>query len=1266
MSQGTGRWEFWIDVGGTFTDCIGRDPDGKIHTRKVLSSGRQKGHAATCSTRSSAADPRFGSCPDGFFVGYNFHVLDESGRSSAVATVKEFQREGGLFTLDTEVATLAPGSRFELEAGEEAPVFAIRSMMGLAVGDPIGDVGVYLGTTRGTNALLEHKGSRVAFVTTKGFGDALEIGTQARPELFRLNVRRPRSLYHHVVEIDERIDSRGHVLTPLSRDVVADALRLVPADSVDAVAVCLVNAYRNPEHEQLVGEVARELGFRHISLSTDLTPTIQLLPRAGTAVINAYLAPVVSDYIGALRKSLPAAELRLMTSAGGLVSDRHFCGKDSLLSGPAGGVVGFSHAARFEGWDSALGFDMGGTSTDVSRYAGEYEYCYKAEEEGVPLVAPMLAIETVAAGGGSICGFDGLRFTVGPESAGADPGPACYGRGGPLTVTDVNLFSGKVAEEYFPFALDRDAVAKRLEAVQAEVKANTGKDYSLEQIADGFTQVANQKMSTAIKSISTARGYDPTQHALVAFGGAGPQHACAIAENLGVRTVLLPPFGGILSAFGIGMADVVRFAEKTVLDAFQPKTLSLLEPQLAEMEARLRQEMHEEGVAAGSIQPVKRLLDLRYVGEEATITVSGGDYDAFRTRFEELHEQLYGLRHQDRDIEVATVRVELTGARPKPEMERTPAVERCPPPVSQQEVWFHGKRYEAAMYERDQLHAGDRLAGPALVVEGFSTLVIDPGWRVTVTEYGSLSLEAVEQHSLARDLSAQCDPIHLELFHNSFAYIATQMGIALQKASLSVNVKERLDFSCAVLDATGNLIANAPHIPVHLGAMSECIKGLIDNVSDMQPGDVYLSNDPAFGGSHLPDLTVMTPVFIDDEVRFFTASRAHHAEIGGVSPGSFYPFAKNLAEEGVVLQNVRIARGGVFLREDLYRALTSARYPSRSPEENIADIRAAIAANNIGEQELRKMIATYRWEVVGAYMGHIREAAAEKVASALKVYPDGDYHFEDQLDDGSVVKVKLTIAGGKMVIDFTGSAKVNSNSLNANRAVVGSAVMYCVRCLLDEDIPLNSGMLDPIELVLPEGMLNPPNGDDPTHRAAVVAGNVEISQRIVDVLLGALHKAAASQGTMNNVIFGDGTFGYYETIGGGVGGGADYCGASAVHSHMTNTRITDVEILEQRYPVRLRRFAVRRGSGGKGFHPGGDGIVREFEFLTDLEVSLLTQRRKIPPFGLDGGSPGARGRNVLIRKGMADSEELPSLAQIDVHAGDVLKVKTPGGGGWGK
>ena len=1279
-------------MGGTFTDCIAQAPDGRRLSCKLLSSGAVKGRVAAGATQRRVADPALADLPPDFYRGYTLALLDERGQAIVERAISASDGTGSL-TLDAPFPE-APrtDAAFELRSPEPAPVAGIRRLLHNRLDEPVGHIRIRLGTTRGTNALLERKGARVGLLTTRGFADLPLIGNQARPDLFDLHIVKPSPLHTRTLTLDERIDSQGRILIPLDESQVEAALDTLERDGVSAVAICLLNAYAEPAHEQRIAAMARQRCFEHVCTSTGLSQTIRMLPRCDTAIVDAYLSPVIRRYVHEVKRCLPEAELKLMTSAGGLVDAEQFAGRDCILSGPAGGVVGFSHAATVAGFDKAIGFDMGGTSTDVSRFDGHYEYQFATEKAGVRIVAPMYAIETVAAGGGSICRFDGQKLLVGPESAGADPGPMCYGRGGPLTLTDVNLYCGRISPAHFPFALDPDAVEHHMAELTRAVAAAAepgAPSMGAREIAEGFLRIANLRMAGAIRTISAARGYDPAEHVLLAFGGAGAQHACAIARLLGTTRILLHPLAGILSALGVGIADVRRFAETSILRPLNEDTLAELEQKFLDDEQRLREEVFAEGINAEHVQSALRMLDLRYEGEDFTITVREPEDGDWSGAFATIHRQLYGHAHEDRPIEIATLRIEVIGRTPRPTPQWQPASRRVAQPRSHRTAWFDAEPHRTAVYHREDLRPGHTLDGPALVLEALSTIVIEPGWQGELTGYGDLLLTdhcppqpgeaaiapaARPRREATTERACTRDPVRLELYSRQFEHIATQMGVTLQRTSLSVNVKERLDFSCALLDADGGLIVNAPHIPVHLGAMGDAVKGLLQHVPALHPGEVYISNDPALGGSHLPDVTVMTPVFdrSGGELLFFTASRAHHAEIGGIKPGSTYPFAQNLAEEGIVLRNMRVVAEGQFLEADLHDTLTRGPYPSRTPHENIADIRAAIAANHAGAAQLLELVDRRGWREVSAYMQHIRDAAFEKAHRAIRALEQGEHGFEDGLDDGAPIRVRITTPEGpddRMHIDFTGSAGVQPGSLNANVAIVRSAVLYCLRCLVGEPIPLNAGAMAAVDLTIPEGMLNPPTAPDPARCAAVVGGNVEISQRIVDVILAALGRAAASQGTMNNFVFGSDRFGYYETLCGGAGAGPGFAGADAVHTHMTNTRITDVEVLEHRYPIRMHRFAIRRHSGGRGQWPGGNGVLRQLEFLSPLSLSLLTQRRQRRPFGLAGGEAARRGCNLLYRQDRRDGiwrwQRLAPLEQLDIEPGDVLTILTPGGGGYG-
>jgi 5-oxoprolinase (ATP-hydrolysing) len=1284
-------WHFFIDVGGTFTDVVARRPDGLLTTYKMLSSGGIRGQCAQGSTADCIIDPsRIG--PDGFWVGYRASFVADSYRDReeadlATARVTAFDSRTGALQLDRCLVNIGPTNRrglkpaaqgYELRCDHESPVVAIRLLMGLRLDQPIGPVNVRLGTTRATNALLERKGAKVAFVTTRGFGDLLKIGYQDRPALFELDIRKREDLACCVVEIEERMDARGRVLVAPDERDVRQRLESARDAGAEAAAICLLHSHTNPAHEEFVALTAESVGFPRISVSSRLMRLERIVPRADTTVVDAYLSGVIRSYIASLRRAMPEAAISLMTSSGGLVDAARAAGYQTVLSGPAGGAVGCAHLTYAAGFDQAIGFDMGGTSTDVCKIEpppDSFEYQHETVKAGVRLMAPMIAVETVAAGGGSTCAFDGQKLTVGPHSAGADPGPACYGRGGPLTITDCNLVLGRVAADFFPFPLDRQAVHQRLKPLCDRTKL------SPVELADGFVRIANANMAAAIKRISLAKGYDPARYVLTTFGGAGGQHACAIARTLGIRRILYSPFAGVLSALGLSVADVKRIGQRSVDVPLDKAASDKLEPLYADMETDLRHELLDDGIEPALFAEPLRTLDVCYVGQSSTVTVSAGSLEHVRREFESLHRQLYGYLHEGRDVHVRVVRAEVRCRHGRNVTEPRPA--RVPTYVdiayaacSDHEMVIDGQPQRVPLCTRRDLTPGLTIAGPAMLVEDTSTIVIDPGWTASVNESGDVIVEDQALYLPARGAAVRVgraappepDPIRLELFHNQFAAIAEQMGVTLRRTALSVNVKERLDFSCAVFTPRGELVANAPHIPVHLGGMSDCVKCLMEDVGGFENGDVYITNDPYRGGSHLNDVTVVTPVHdpSGERLLFFVASRAHHAEIGGKRPGSMPPDSTCLAEEGVLIRAFRYVKAGTARAEELRQLLASSPYPTRAAEENIADITAQVAANQTGARELLAMIDRENLEAVHAYMGHIQSAAEQKMRAALSRIRNGVYRFEDRLDDGATIRLAITVHDGEATLDFTGTDPVHAGNLNANRAIVTSATLYCFRCLIDEDIPLNGGVLAALQIVLPTCFVNPPSAADPRDCPAIVGGNVETSQRIVDCIFGALGTVAASQGTMNNLLMGNQRFGYYETICGGAGAGPSFDGADAVHTHMTNTRLTDPEVLESRYPVRLVRFAIRQGTGGKGRFRGGNGVIREMEFLEPLEVSILSQRRTTAPYGVRGGEPGRSGRNVLRRAGSNADQLLGPIASLTVNAGDRLTIETPGGGGFGQ
>ena len=1322
------RWQFSIDVGGTFTDVVAQTPDGRAVTFKLLSSGVFKGTVGPKSDATTIFDDRRRGDPPDFWNGYTLQILGDDGEAVERVRVAAFDASAGRLDLDSPLRTTPlVGRAYELLSREEAPVVAIRYLMKLGLEDPIGQVDIRLGTTRATNALLERKGARTALVTTRGFADVLRIGYQDRPSLFDLHIKKRRELAERVIEIDERIAANGDVLRPPNEDAVRSQLQQLADDGIESIAICLLHAHVNPSHERTVARAAEAVGFKQISVSSRVCPLERIVSRGDTTVVDAYLGPVIQAYAASIRQSLDGnggqrsslpyrvggqrsslpyrlaalpyrlaarARFQLMTSAGGLVDADRAGGKDTILSGPAGGVVGCAAVAGQAGFERAVGFDMGGTSTDVCRVAGAFEYQHETVKDGVRIVTPMLAIETVAAGGGSICGFDGQRLTVGPSSAGAEPGPACYGRGGPLALTDVNLHLGHIQPEYFPFALSRDAVGQKLEAMSDRIRRETGRQLGITELAEGFIRVANENMAAAIRRISIERGYDVRDHALVVFGGAAGQHACAVAGLLGIKTILAPPQGGVLSAYGISRADLKRVAQRSANFNLTPTVARTLRPIFDEMAGELRDALKADGASEEDILRPALTVDACYAGQSSLLTVEAGLAAAIQSHFEQAHRRLYGYLHRDRDIEIRVVRVELRAHSGNDQSKTVVAsVERQGVPqdsglhgtdrasrkdvssaASRQDacgtfdVVFDGRVDSTPVYLRDALGPGDELSGPAIIAEATGTLVIEPGWHGRITQHGDFLLTQMAIEDSKAEVDVEADAIELALFANRFAAIAQQMGVTLQRTALSTNVKERLDFSCAIFTAAGDLVVNAPHIPVHLGGMSDCVKMLIEDVGRFNPGDVYVTNDPYRGGSHLNDVTVVSPVYGDDgeTLLFFVASRAHHAEIGGTRPGSMPPDSTSLVEEGVIIRAFEWVCNGRPRLDAMRELLTAPPYPSRAPDENLADIEAQVAANQVGIAGVGELTRRFGEHVVIAYMAHIQTAAGNMVKAALGKLPDGVYRCEDCMDDGWMIRLAITIDDEHATFDFTGTDPVHPGNLNANRSIVRSAVIYCLRCMIEEDIPLSAGVMTPIDIVLPECFLNPPFHQDPGACAAMGGGNVETSQRIVDCIFQALSVTAGSQGTMNNLLLGNRQFGYYETICGGAGAGPGYDGADAVHTHMTNTRSTDPEVLESRYPVRLVRFGIRCGSGGGGEKRGGDGVVREMEFLTELEVSILSQRRARGPYGLAGGEPGAPGRNLLKRAGSTDIEELPHITNVTVGPGDRLTIETPGGGGYGE
>jgi len=1205
-------WQFWIDRGGTFTDLVARRPDGKLVTHKLLS--ENPGHY------------------------------------------------------------------------QDAALQGIRDLLGLAPHDPIPtdaiDV-VRMGTTVATNALLERTGDPTVLVITKGFADALRIGYQNRPKLFERHIRLPEMLYQRVIEVDERLNATGEILTAPDPDTVRVDLQAAFDDGIRSAAIVFMHGYRYPGHEKIVADLAQDVGFIQVSASHRVSPLMKLVSRGDTTVVDAYLSPILRRYVDRVAAELAdqdsgrGTRLQFMQSNGGLTDAKLFQGKDSILSGPAGGVVGMARTAAIGGFDKVIGFDMGGTSTDVSHFDGEFERAFETTVAGVRMRAPMMRIHTVAAGGGSILHFDGQRYRVGPDSAGAEPGPACYRRGGPLTVTDCNVMLGRIQPAYFPklFGLDADQpldeheVRNRFAEFARDIAAAFRKYKSKapptpEEVAEGFLKIAVENMANAIKQVSVQRGYDVTEYALNCFGGAGGQHACRVADALAMECIFIHPFAGVLSAYGMGLADIRALREKAVEAPLEEAMMAKLAEQLDGLEAEARREIADQGIA-GDNTTVIRKAHLRYEGTDTALVVPFADRQAMIDAFVDIHKRRFGFSAADRGYVVETVSVEAIGASETvsdPEIQDIPGVVDLRP-YDVVRMYTQSEWRDTPVYNSEALRPGDRIEGPAIIIEANATTVVEPGWRAEITALGHLVMSRATPRPKASAAGTDADPVMLEIFNNLFMSIAEQMGATLANTSYSVNIKERLDFSCAVFDRDGGLIANAPHMPVHLGSMGESIQVVIrENKATMKPGDVYALNAPYNGGTHLPDITVITPVYDAEgnELLFYVGSRGHHADIGGVTPGSMPPDSTSIEEEGVLIDNFVLAREGRLREKELLALLAEGPYPARNPKQNLADMEAQIAANEKGVRELRKMVDHFGLDVVRAYMGHVQDNAEESVRRVLDVLKAGS--FTAKMDNGTQIKVKILIQqkARSAKIDFAGTSKQTKNNFNAPAAVCRAAVLYVFRSLVDDDIPLNGGCLKPLDIAIPKGsMLNP------RYPAAVVAGNVETSQCVTDALYGALGVMAAAQGTMNNFTFGDEDYQYYETVCGGSGAGPDFDGTDAVQTHMTNSRLTDPEVLEWRFPVILESFSIRRGSGGRGRHRGGDGAVRRIRFLEPMTAAILSEHRKVPPHGLDGGEPGTVGRN-WVQRADGSVEELAATGSTAMNPGDVFIIESPGGGGFGK
>ncbi|MEP9376963.1 hydantoinase B/oxoprolinase family protein [Aquabacter sp. CN5-332] len=1249
--EGRGAWEFWIDRGGTFTDIIGRKPDGALVAHKLLSENP--------------------------------------------------------------------------EAYRDAAVHGIRELLGLAPGEaiPAGLVSaVKMGTTVATNALLERKGERTLLVTTRGFRDALRIGYQARPKIFAKKIILPDMLFESVLEVDERVRADGTVEAVPDLAIVRAALEGAKADGVRSIAIAFMHGYRYPEHEAQVAALARELGFPQVSVSHEVSPLIKLVGRGDTTVADAYLSPILRRYVAQVAEELGAGSagepsplagegreggdglsartsgaaeverasppsptlpckgggsevaqsgegeadpirLMFMMSSGGLTAADLFQGKDALLSGPAGGVVGASETGHIAGLSHIIGFDMGGTSTDVCHYDGELERAFDTEVAGVRIRAPMMRIHTVAAGGGSILHYDGARFRVGPDSAGANPGPACYRRGGPLAVTDANVMLGKLIPDFFPKIfgpaqdqpLDAAAVREKFAALSAEI----GDGRAPEAVADGFVTIAVENMANAIKKISVERGYDVTRYALTCFGGAGGQHACLVADALGMKSVHIHPFSGLLSAYGMGLAAVRALRTKAVgerLEAGGLPGLSTLRDALA-IEAVA--ELKGQGVPSAEIEAK---LHLRYEGTDTSLPVTLADLAAMTAEFEDRHRAQFGFVSPEKQVVVEAMEVQASGGGAGIVEPDHPLTEGVPDACRTTRFFSRGAWHDAPVILRAAFRPGMAIQGPAIIIEPNQTVVVEEGWRAEMTVKDHLILTRTEEMRRAEAVGTHADPVMLEVFNNLFMSIAEQMGVTLQNTAYSVNIKERLDFSCAVFSAAGELVANAPHMPVHLGSMDRSVETVIrENDGQIRPGDVFALNAPYNGGTHLPDITVVTPVFDDAgrELLFWVASRGHHADVGGVAPGSMSPLATVIDEEGVYIDNFKLVDQGRFREAELNALLLGAKYPARNPVQNIADLKAQIAANEKGVRELKKMIALFGLDVVQAYMGHVQDNADESVRRVLDRLADSSFSYE--MDQGTVIKVKITVdkAARTAKVDFTGTSDQQATNFNAPEPVTRAAVLYVFRVMVEDEIPMNAGCLRPIEIVVPKGSML-----SPVYPAAVVAGNVETSQAVTNCLFGALNAMGASQGTMNNLTFGNDAVQYYETICSGSPAGPGFDGTDAVHVHMTNSRLTDPEVLETRFPVLLEDFHVRAGSGGKGRWSAGAGTYRRIRFLERMDCALLSSHRRVHPFGLEGGEPGALGEG-FVRRNDGSFEQLEGCAQTVLEPGEAVIVITPTGGGYG-
>lgn len=1238
-------WKFYIDTGGTFTDCLAIDSDGEAHRVKVLSSSAVRGRCVgQIDSRSLELDiPR--NIKDGFFKGYRLQV---HGVDFNPISIEDWTSERRIASLASELPAECEGKLCSLLSPEEPPLLAARIVTGKGLDETLPAMEMRLATTRGTNALLEETGAPVGFFVTKGFRDLLRIGNQQRPDLFEIGIRKPPPLHSLVFEVDERLSASGDIELPVDASEIRRFAKDCQEAGIEAVAIAFLHSYLNDTHEREVARILREEGVRRISLSSALSPAIKILPRAETAVVNAYLSPIMDSYLDRIQGALPDRSLKVMTSAGGLVSRASYRSKDSLLSGPAGGVVGAAAVGERAGYSETIAFDMGGTSTDVSRYKGGLEYKYLQTIGSATVMAPALRIETVAAGGGSICWFDGSALRVGPQSAGADPGPACYGAGGPLTITDVNLLLGRMDASRFGIPVFREKAQSRLEELVAELQEGTNEAVDAETILLGLLDIANERMAEAIRGISLREGYAPSEYALTAFGGAGGMHACSIADILDMDTILFPEDAGLLSAFGLRQARLERIARRQILetlDECREKIPAWIEELKGDCSQKLIDDLsHPESIATRFVQ-----ADLRYLGQEASLMVDVVDGQELSEAFESHFKAQYGFNPE--------LPIELVGLVVAVSLESQPMEGEAFPST--------GERLEQdgeSSFGREALSVGQLIAGPRVIQDPFSTIYIDEGWEGVVGSGGSLRLTRAADFQSPS--TTHLSSVALELYTNRFLSLVKEMGSLLERAAFSTNVKERRDFSCALLDRDGFLIANAPHIPVHLGALGVCVRSVLKRI-EVGEGDVIVTNHPGFGGSHLPDVTLLAGVYTDEgELIGYVANRAHHAEMGGIAPGSMPPNATSLEEEGVVIEPMHIARRGVVDWNGVTQALGNSRYPTRRLDENLADLAAQLASIRFGSEQLRKLCRMGGADTIAFYMNGLKQRARDALSRSLAALPFRSCSHSESLDDGALIAVEVLKRASLWTIDFSGSAVQQASNYNATPAIATSAVLYVLRLLANESVPLNEGILDLVDLRIPNGILNPIFDDDAENCPPVVAGNVEVSQRIVDTLIKAFGIAACSQGTMNNLIFGNDRVSYYETIGGGEGASEKLAGASGVHTHMTNTGITDPEVFETRYPAKIDRFQIRENSGGVGLHRGGNGLIRCIRFLDSVVVSILTQHRKVAPYGQQGGNCGACGEQFKIDRSGKRSP-LPGNGSIPFEAGESIEIRTPGGGGWG-